>query len=499
MELTNKLIAIGDAVRDITGKHTRIDEGPKVQKWIGTAAPNAGKYQHSTSAKCYEEIASFKLVLVSEEGPRPVFRYQSTEFEFDENNEAVVPATFAELFQYWMTNLYVINTDNPNTYSWDIEIYYVRPDGSLVSDMVEVKNTLTLEQMAEEISNVIPLPAEALHIKDVMQEKFINNNWNWFIESYGDKITTENISQLANAFSGSYKLTKVPFAINCVNYIVTPANLFWGCESLEEIEPFGYINLGGIPSTFAHCHRLTTEDIENVFINASFDEVQEAMSWNNQAGELCNAFENCRSMRKLPMNLIRNLFNPMADMWACLYYSGFSGCITLDEAVDIPVADQAEYWEDVLGSMLSRNDRLKEFTFETNDDGTPKTVRWAYQNLNFTDYIGWSFNNWDCAEQNTNITESDKVSGDETYNALKNSENWWSPYLAYSRYNHDSAVNTINSLPDCSAFLEEIEEGPNSIYFYRKAGEKTDGGAIGNLTEEEIAVAAAKGWTVTMY
>jgi hypothetical protein len=40
--------------------------------------------------------------------------------------------------------------------------------------------------------------------------------------------------------------------------------------------------------------------------------------------------------------------------------------------------------------------------------------------------------------------------------------------------------------------------GTNTIKFKGIAGSKTDGGAINTLTEEEIAVAAAKGWTVTL-
>ena len=64
-----------------------------------------------------------------------------------------------------------------------------------------------------------------------------------------------------------------------------------------------------------------------------------------------------------------------------------------------------------------------------------------------------------------------------------------------SVYNHDSAVETINSLPDTSAFLAEVG-GTNTIKFRRNQGANTEGGAIGNLTGEEIAVAAAKGWTV---
>ena len=68
-------------------------------------------------------------------------------------------------------------------------------------------------------------------------------------------------------------------------------------------------------------------------------------------------------------------------------------------------------------------------------------------------------------------------------------------YAKDSVYNHNSAVETINSLPDTSAFLAEVG-GTNTITFYSDQGANTEGGAIGNLTAEEIAVAAAKGWTV---
>jgi hypothetical protein len=79
---------------------------------------------------------------------------------------------------------------------------------------------------------------------------------------------------------------------------------------------------------------------------------------------------------------------------------------------------------------------------------------------------------------------------------LKDDPDWFTCDVAYSRYNHDSAVATINSLPDTSEFLLECE-GYNQITFNGAAGSNTDGGAISNLTEAEIAVAAAKGWTVT--
>ena len=69
--------------------------------------------------------------------------------------------------------------------------------------------------------------------------------------------------------------------------------------------------------------------------------------------------------------------------------------------------------------------------------------------------------------------------------------------INYSRYNHDSAVRTINSLPDTSAYLT-ANGGTNTIIFKGASGASTDGGAINTLTEEEIAVATAKGWTVSL-
>ena len=83
-----------------------------------------------------------------------------------------------------------------------------------------------------------------------------------------------------------------------------------------------------------------------------------------------------------------------------------------------------------------------------------------------------------------------------TYEALKNNPDWFTQMPVYSRYNHDSAVETINSLPDTSAYLE-ANGGTNTIQFNSVSGKLTDGGAINTLTEEEIAVAVARGWTVS--
>lgn len=94
------------------------------------------------------------------------------------------------------------------------------------------------------------------------------------------------------------------------------------------------------------------------------------------------------------------------------------------------------------------------------------------------------------------FSEDKKITDDASYQALKDDPDAWTKMPEYSFYNHDSAVETINSLPDTSVYLAE-NGGTNTIKFTGNAGSKTDGGAINTMTAEEIAVATAKGWTVT--
>ena len=94
----------------------------------------------------------------------------------------------------------------------------------------------------------------------------------------------------------------------------------------------------------------------------------------------------------------------------------------------------------------------------------------------------------------SNFDITKKVTDDASYQLLKDDPEYFDGTSArsYCAYNHDAAVETINTLPDTSAY------GTNTIKFIGAAGALTDGGAINTLTEEEIAVATAKGWTVTL-
>lgn len=161
-------------------------------------------------------------------------------------------------------------------------------------------------------------------------------------------------------------------------------------------------------------------------------------------------------------------------------------------------------------------------TFATNN-GEPYKVNWKNQIIDLTGRIGYKDSDWDSNYKNyaqgywkekNNIfyNTTDLEQAKLNYNKLKSQDNWFSwsresgTYeeknnvyysLLFSRYNHDSAVETINSLPDTSEYLTSAG-GTNTIKFTGIQGALTDGGAINTLTEQEIAVATEKGWTVSM-
>ena len=160
-------------------------------------------------------------------------------------------------------------------------------------------------------------------------------------------------------------------------------------------------------------------------------------------------------------------------------------------------------------------------TFATNN-GEPYKVNWKNQTIDLAGKIGYSSINWNNIYKNyaqgywkekNNIfyNTTDLEQAKLNYNKLKSQDNWfsWSSNsgtyegknvyysLLFSRYNHDSAVETINSLPDTSEYLASAG-GTNTIKFKGIQGALTDGGAINTLTEQEIAVATEKGWTVSM-
>ena len=335
------------------------------------------------------------------------------------------------------------------------------------------------------------LPSEALTISGNCSYRFSFSGWDWFIENYGDQITTSNITSATNMFYYS-KIETIPFTIN----LSTNANgcscisMFESCSNLKTLpEISGKPN--SFSSVFSNCYSI--RQIPDSWGNLDFSKIQ-ADSFIN----INDIFNSCYSLRQIPASLISKLHNKKTTgSYSKLYYTCFSSCYSLDEILNLPV-DGATMTSNMFASSFDNCSRLKDMTFATNN-GTPYTANWKTQTIDLTKSVGNSSNSYvnNILNYNSGITADKKVTDDTTYQALKNDPDWFTTNVAYSRYNHDSAVATINSLPDTSAYLA-ANGGTNTIKFRGNSGSATDGGAINTLTEEEIAVATAKGWTVTL-
>ena len=142
-----------------------------------------------------------------------------------------------------------------------------------------------------------------------------------------------------------------------------------------------------------------------------------------------------------------------------------------------------------LGIVNKYNDRLRHFQFKKKSEYMISGQVLEFSKVGYSSSAAFNYP--------PNATSNNLIKDDTTYQALKNDPDAWTAKPEYAFYNRDSAVETINSLPDTSAFLAE-KGGTNTITFNGESGKYTDGGAINTMTAEEIAIAAAKGWTVTL-
>lgn len=334
------------------------------------------------------------------------------------------------------------------------------------------------------------LPEGALLITGSCSGRFDGGYWNWFIEGYGNQITTKDIENCQDMFRNSSNLTSIPFDINCSNsssYGYQFDFMFHRCSSVTNIGKIVNARPNKMNYMFSECSSLRYLP---EFVNPNFGKIHED-------GSVNDIFSSCRSLRQIPEGFLKELWGLMSRSNYTIFNSGFEGCFALDEIRGLNPQTR-NVTSNIFNSTFNSCYRLKDVIFTTQDDGTPYTVNWSNQTIDLgRDYIGFAYDNSSILNYNSGITADKEVIDDTTYQALKNDPDWFTTKVEYSRYNHDSAVNTINSLPDTSAYIAS-NGGTNTIKFKGAASSATDGGAINTLTAEEIAVATAKGWTVSL-
>ena len=359
---------------------------------------------------------------------------------------------------------------------------------------------LNLDGMALAIKNIevgsggVDLPEEAFNITGECAYRFAYGGWDWYIREFGKKIKTVDITNTDNMFYSS-QLEDIPFEINFKQSTSTSRMnyMFYKAQKLKSIpringkpKPYEFSNV------FGECYniRYFPEDIDEWFDWSSIEN-----QTSSYTGNMANIFSLCSSLRKMPIKIFSH-----ANKKLYYGYSFFTGmcnsCYALDELVGLPIPYTEAFTSNAFSNTLMRANRLKRLTFDT-PDGQPYVMKWKAQTLDVSYEVGYTSASTLILNYNSGITADKEVIDDATYQALKDDADWFTKKIEYSRYNHDSAVETINSLPDTSAYLATAG-GTNTIKFKGASGSKTDGGAISTLTQEEIAVATAKGWTVSL-
>lgn len=328
--------------------------------------------------------------------------------------------------------------------------------------------------------------------------QFYQGRWDWFVTKYADRIKTVDMTDVGQMFATS-KLSSIPFQLNikdCRDFVGT----FQNCSNLIECPKIRGTVLFNTNTAFDSMLDGASflRDINDLFTPEMLDGFSTVLCTAAYTAAKGCSLNGLRSLRTMPEWWYKFKLNPESAVFPYYnYVPKITNLYVLDEALNLPVwTCQAELKDNMFGGYpvaFEECNRLKNVTYETNEDGTPITAKWKNQTIDLSKYVGYVSSNSrsHITGYKSGIKEATRVTDDATYQALKDDPDWWTADVAYSRYNHDSAVATINSLPDCSA------TGTNTIKFKGTAGEKTDGGAINTLTEEEIAVATAKGWTVT--
>lgn len=368
--------------------------------------------------------------------------------------------------------------------------------------------------------------------------KFYGDDLKWIREKYADRIVTNLNQNCEYMFSSATNdEDSIGFKLGMANTYINTDQMFFNANFYpkeEEVENLRYLSVanmyrnnrsnGKIPSmTFLNGHSMASDysylfqgcnateigtltnfypytkmdyffsnmpNLKNcpVFVNPDLGKLQTS-NYKTFSGLAMN----CYSLRDIDANLLAEYYNTAATTTTYHpFYRMFKFCACIDEINGI-VPLTATLTSSMFIEAFQHTYRLKKLTFALQEDGTPYIVKWKNQTIDLSQYTGWA----GAANADEYITEYNSgITAEDEDNDWSNNPNYWSRQFMNSRFNHDSAVNLINSLPDTSAYLATQTSGTNTVKFYTNAGSATPSGGVNALTEEEIAVAAAKGWTI---
>ena len=274
------------------------------------------------------------------------------------------------------------------------------------------------------------------------QYAFAYNNHSWVYEN-NIPIDLSGTTNASCMFYSSDKMEHLP-DLN-TSHITNMDSMFAFCSSLKAIPKIDTSSATDIGNLFSGCKQITEVPALDI----------------SKATELDGMFQQCHKLKSIPGSILENCGKGNLGYYYQFYYNAFYQCYNLKEILNLDVSVGYSSTSNLFFYFVNDCFSLRRFTFKTNEDGTPIDAQWNGQTLDFSQYTGWASSLYSAQQW---MDKDDIV--------LK-------PEEAY--YNRDSMAETINSLPIVK----------NCTIKFKKAQGQL-------LTDEEIALANSKGWTVSL-
>ena len=312
----------------------------------------------------------------------------------------------------------------------------------------------------------------------------VDGRFDKIINKYFDNIklgvfdtSDKDITSLASAFSGCL-LSKVPdisLNSNGTSKLINASSMFYNCLNLTQLPVFikdgSFNKIYNLQYMFSGCKLIT--NIPNNYLSpiVAYDSTS-----TNSASRM---FSDCENLKEMSDNNIVIYCDDYSYM--------FENCYSLNKIIGLTMSNK-KFTSNSFRNILKNCIMLSQFTFSSNGD-----YQWKSQVIDFTT-CGYQYS----ASIQHPLDNNKCVWNDNDYIHLKDTDDWWTNDYRYSKYDRQSAIATIKSLPNTSNYLSS-NGGTNTIKFKKNAGSaKGDNYNMSKLSASEIAVATAKGWTVSL-
>ena len=332
---------------------------------------------------------------------------------------------------------------------------------------VETAADASFDTMASNIKAISGggnLPAfESYKITGNGQYAFAYNNHSWIYEN-NIPIDLSGITDTSCMFYHSDKAEHLPDLDT--SHITNMTSMFAECSSLKDIPKIDTSNATRMGSMFYNCSSLkaipkidtsNATDISDLFYGCNQITEVPALDISN-ATDLGSMFQYCFKLKSIPGSILENCGIGDSSSYNQFYYWAFCYCYNLKEVLNLDVSVGYSSTSNMFSYTVNNCCSLRRFTFKTNEDGTPIDAQWRGQTLDFSWYVGWA-----------GYGNQQWIDGDYVMR----------PENAY--YNRDSMAETINSLPKVKNCTIKFKQAQGQL-----------------LTEDEIALANSKGWTVSL-